>query len=179
MSSTNNIEDHLTEDSPVQNQTFFVLSYLLADKTNPESFPMIKVRGSYRSIEECQKRIDALKNVDPYFNLYVCEVGKWGGLHEPEKVARMNNVDVVYNNKTMNTMMSEYKKNKEQQDEVFEDRRVKMRNGQGSGDLESLEDVEIRAKGLQDQIEELTQKLADVKTYKERCDLDLAKLKDK
>jgi hypothetical protein len=74
--------------------------------------------------------------------------------------------------------MSEYKKNKEQQDEVFEDRRVKMRNGEGSGDLESLEDVEIRAKGLQDQIEDLTQKLADVKTYKERCDLDLAKLKD-
>jgi hypothetical protein len=177
MSATNNIEDHLTEDYPVPNQTFFVLSYLLANKSNPESFPMIKVRGSYRTLEECQKRIDTLKNIDPYFNLYIAEVGKWGGLYEPEKVANMQDVDVVYYNKTMNTLMSEYKKNKEAQQDVFEQRKNKMKTGEGSSEIESVEDVEIRAKALEDQIKDLTEKLNDVKMYKERCDLDLAKLK--
>jgi hypothetical protein len=176
--SRQDLEEHLTEDPVISSQEYFVLSYILANPEIPDSFPLIKVRGSYRTMEECQKRIETLKNIDPYFNLYVASVGKWGSLLPAEKVMNMSEVDVVYHDKTMNTMMSEYKKNKEAQQEVFEQRMQRLKSGQGSsGEMESLEDVELRAKSLQEQIDDLTSKLEEVKVYKERTDADILKMK--
>jgi len=120
------IEDYLMEDPVIHNQKFFVLSYLLPAESNELKSPIIKMRGAYSSQDECNKRIERLRNIDKYFNMYICEVGKFGNLLEEEEIKKMDNVDIEYREKMMNTMVKEYKENKEQADREFEERKARM-----------------------------------------------------
>lgn len=114
------------EDPVIHNQKFFVLSYLLPSSSNELKSPIIKMRGAYSTQEECNKRIERLRNIDKYFNMYTCEVGKFGNLLEEEEIKKMDNVDIEYREKMMNTMVKEYKENKEQADKEFEERKARM-----------------------------------------------------
>jgi hypothetical protein len=150
------VEDYLTEDSPILGQNFFVLSYLLPDETKGGRIPMIKVRGTYKTIEDCQRRIDTLKHSDTYFNMFIAEVGKWGGLFDNESLLSRDDIDTTYRNETMNTMMKEYKANKDRGDTEFEERKNKMREG---GSIETKEEILERKEALEAQIEDLRNKL--------------------
>lgn len=174
------VEDHLTEDSPINGQNYFVLSYLLPDETKGARIPMIKVRGTYKTVEDCQRRIDSLKSVDKYFNLFIAEVGKWGGLYTNEEVMKMDDVDVTYRNETMNNMMKEYKKNKDQNELDFEERRKKMINGESNNGIipETLESIKERSQFIQDQINEMSTRLDETLAIKKRTDLDLKKMEE-
>ena len=79
----------------------------------------IKVRGVYDTIQEARFRSSKLQKKDPNFNVYVGQVGFWLPW-EPEshKVQEQ-----------LNQLMSEYKKNKENKDILFEqDKREKIEN---------------------------------------------------
>lgn len=123
---TADIEDYLLEDPVIHNQKFFVLSYLLPAANNELKSPIIKMRGAYNTQEECNKRIERLRSIDKYFNMYICEVGKFGNLLEEEEVKKMDNVDIEYREKLMNTMVKEYRQNKELADKEFEERKARM-----------------------------------------------------
>jgi len=116
------IEDYLDEDAELPMQKYFVLSYLLPDKKNELEVPMIKVRGSYKTIDDCNSRIDTLKPVDTYHNMYISEVGKWGGLFDEDTIKKMDNVDIQYREERLNEMMHKYKENKDKNDVEFEKR---------------------------------------------------------
>jgi predicted nuclease with TOPRIM domain len=76
----------------------------------------------YKTMEECRSKIESLKNIDKYFHMYISEVGKWGGLFDDETVAKLDNVDIQYREDIMNTMMREYKENKDKADLDFIER---------------------------------------------------------
>ena len=117
--------DFLDEDAPISNQKYFLLSYLL--NKGEDSVPMVKVRGSFPDIESCQKRVKKLQAVDTYFNIFICEVGKWGGLFKDEDVAKMDDIDVEYRENTLNELMKSYIENRDTATTQFEQRKKEMK----------------------------------------------------
>lgn len=121
--SSKSLEDYLSEDPPINNQNFFILSYLLPGENNELKFPTIKVRGSYKTQEECQRRIEKIKVVDPYFNMYICEVGKFGALIPEDEISKMDDIDIHYRETLLNEMVRDYQENKDKSDIEFERRK--------------------------------------------------------
>lgn len=67
----------------------------------------IKVRGSYESLPEAQKRAELIKQRDPYFDVYVAEVGCWCPWDpSPQELEAQE-----YAETDLNTMMKRYKEN--------------------------------------------------------------------
>lgn len=117
--------DYLDEDAMIASQQYFILSYILP--TSDSQYPMIKVRGSYATQEECQKRIKRLQISDGYHNMYTCQVGFWGSLVPYEQLQKEDGIDVVFREKEMNEMMKNFKDNKDNANMHFEDRRQRMK----------------------------------------------------
>ena len=83
----------------------------------------LKVRGVYSTNEQAVARAKALNKKDPYFNVYVAEVGQWLPWDpSPEEVP-----DQEYANENLNKLMQAYKENAAKKDAFFEeDKRQKM-----------------------------------------------------
>jgi len=83
----------------------------------------LKVRGVYSTNEQAVARAKALNKKDPYFNVYVAEVGQWLPWDpSPEEVP-----DQEYANENLNKLMQSYKDNAAKKDAFFaEDKRQKM-----------------------------------------------------
>lgn len=125
--------DFLDEDTKVNRQTYAIISYTLPKKADLKgktleggSFPMLKIRGSYGSVEECEQRIKRLQRDDKYFNMYIIEVGKWGALLDEDQL-KQQNIDAKYQEETMNQIIQGYKENKDKNDIEFEKRKEWMK----------------------------------------------------
>lgn len=152
------LEDYLDEDPVINNQKFFVMSYILPEpKKNELTFPIIKIRGSYSTQEDCMKRIEKLKNIDKYNDLFICEVGKYGSLLPKEEYSKLDEVDIQYREALLNTMVKEYKENKDLADVEFEKRK---------DFLKKRAEYEGTVKGQ----EELSKQKESPKSVKERID---------
>ena len=83
----------------------------------------LKVRGVYSTQEQANARAKSLNKKDPYFNVYVADVGEWLPWDpEPEEVK-----DQEYQSDDLNKLMQSYKENAAKRDEFFEeDKRQKM-----------------------------------------------------
>jgi hypothetical protein len=125
--------DFLDEDQDIRNQKYCVFSYTLPDpKGDPKGkkrvgydTPMIKIRGSYATTEECQARIEVLKRTDKYFHMYVASVGLWGPLLT-EKQHEEIGTESEYMNQDMNAFMKDYKSQQDKKAEAFEERKNKL-----------------------------------------------------
>ena len=79
----------------------------------------LKVRGTYDTIQEAEMRAKRLQKSDPNFNVFVGQVGFWLPWDpEPENIEKEN-----YLNDELNTLMSKYKENMEEREEVFNTRK--------------------------------------------------------
>ena len=77
----------------------------------------LKVRGIYSTQEQANARAKALNKKDPYFNVYVADVGEWLPWDpEPEEVK-----DQEYQSDDLNKLMQSYKENATKRDEFFEE----------------------------------------------------------
>ena len=81
----------------------------------------IKVRGVYDTVEQAKSRCEVLKKKDPYFHIYVAQVGCWLP-YESQIAANVDNQE--YTETELNTLMKHYKENKENKDMVFDNRRT-------------------------------------------------------
>lgn len=82
----------------------------------------LKVRGSYETIEEAQKRAKDLKKKDPNFSVYVCEVGCWiPWAPNPDDIE-----SAEYSETQLNTLMKEYNENMALRDEVYDKRKNEL-----------------------------------------------------
>lgn len=80
----------------------------------------VKVRGSYDSLEEAQKRAEWLRKRDPHHSIYVGQVGMWMPFHpDAYKTGRVEHLE-----NELNTLMHEKMKNETEAKEHF-DQRVK------------------------------------------------------
>lgn len=125
--------DFLDEDVEIRSQKYCVLSYTLpppgldpkGKKRAGFDTPMIKIRGSYSSVEECEARIEKLKVSDKYFHMYITTVGSWGPLLTEEQHKEAG-TSAVYMNKDMNDFMQAYKKSQDDKNSQFEERRQEL-----------------------------------------------------
>ena len=77
----------------------------------------LKVRGVYSTQEQANARAKALNKKDPYFNVYVADVGEWLPWDpDPDDVK-----DQEYQSDDLNKLMKSYKENAEKRDEFFEE----------------------------------------------------------
>lgn len=75
----------------------------------------IKVRGSYDTLEAAHARCDAIRNMDPLFDVYVGTVGAWCPWDpSPEAIK-----DVEYSETELNTLMKKYKENHESKGKAY------------------------------------------------------------
>jgi hypothetical protein len=83
----------------------------------------LKVRGVYATNEQAVARARALSKKDPYFNVYVADVGEWLPWDpHPEEVQ-----DGEYQNDQLNKLMGAYRENAAKRDAFFEEeKRQKM-----------------------------------------------------
>jgi hypothetical protein len=83
----------------------------------------LKVRGVYSNHEQAVARAKALHKKDPYFNVYVAEVGEWLPWDpDPDSVQ-----DSEYANDDLNKLMRKYKENQAEKEAYFEEmKRKKM-----------------------------------------------------
>jgi hypothetical protein len=83
----------------------------------------LKCRGVYGSYEQATARAQQLHKKDPYFNVYVAEMGAWLPWDpEPEEVQ-----DQQYSNDQLNKLMGAYRENATKRDAFFEEeKRQKM-----------------------------------------------------
>jgi hypothetical protein len=77
----------------------------------------LKVRGVYSTHEQAVARAKALHKKDPYFNVYVADMGEWLPWDpEPEEIA-----DQEYSNDDLNKLMKAYRENSAKKDAFFEE----------------------------------------------------------
>jgi len=118
--------DYLDEDPVISSQKYCVISVLtpknFKDVDDKSSMYTFKVRGSYETVEEAQKRIQFLNSIDPNVNIYLAEVGKWCPFEDDPEKAK----DAVYKDEELNRLMKGYKENQEKAKEHFQQRKVEM-----------------------------------------------------
>lgn len=77
----------------------------------------LKVRGVYSTHEHAVARAKALHKKDPYFNVYVADVGEWLPWDpDPDQVAESE-----YANEELNKLMKKYRENQAEKDAFFEE----------------------------------------------------------
>lgn len=114
--------DQLPEDTPIPNQTWFVASFVSPQTLKNCNLHLLKVRGVYATREEADKRAAYLQKVDPDFNVYVGEVGKWLGWDpDPNSIE-----DQKYKEEKLQEIMDSYKKNNAKAKELQEERKREM-----------------------------------------------------
>lgn len=112
MKNKNNSDvDYLDEDPIINDQNWVCISFLSTkniknvDKNEKYEIKGIKIRGVYNDYEEATKRAEFLRNLDPNFDIFIGEIGKW----LPCDVDIDKAKDRHYAEKELNDIMKTYK----------------------------------------------------------------------
>lgn len=98
----------------------------------------IKVRGVFDTLEEAKNRSEFLKRVDNKFNIYIAQVGCWCPWSpNPENLDNQE-----YSETQLNTLMKEYKKNMEDKDVVFEQRKTAHINSETQSSSTDMSEIQ-------------------------------------
>lgn len=96
----------------------------------------IKVRGVFDTIEEAKNRSEFVKKLDNKFNIYIAQVGCWCPWSpNPDCLENQE-----YAETQLNTLMKEYKKNMNDKDVVFENRKASLFTSANAGNSTIIED---------------------------------------
>ena len=111
----------------------------------------IKVRGTFDTLDEAKNRSEFLKKIDTKFNIYIAQVGCWCPWSpNPECLDNQE-----YSETQLNTLMKEYKKNMDDKDVIFEDRKNKVASNAASvnEEIDSDASTNIELDSLRSSIE--------------------------
>ena len=168
-------KDYLTEDTLTpSDQKFVCLSFLTAaGVAGPDAKPSevsdalqrstlsgIKVRGVFGTYEAACEYAKKLQSVDPYFNVFVGEVGKWLPFDPAPDSDKVK--DSEYANNELNQMMKAYMENQEKAKVYHEQRKTELIR------KNILDNLESRHENL----DEVQTKLKKVKNPDERASLE-------
>jgi len=157
--------DYLTEDTFLPSgQQFVCLSFLTDNKEKDQkdrsTLSGIKIRGVFASYEAACEHSKKVQSIDPYFNVFVGEMGKWLPFDpNPDSEAVK---DSEYANEQLNNMMQSYMENQEKAKIYHEQRKAEMVR------KNIVENMSTRNENL----EEVKTKLKKAKTSEERNSLE-------
>jgi len=121
--ATDNIEANLETDViKVPGQNWACVSFVSPDSTQKCNTMGMKIRGCFDHREEAVEHVKRLIKLDPTFDIFICDMYNWCLIPpDPEKIN-----DQTYQDQTLNTIISEYKKNQIYAKEHFEERKREM-----------------------------------------------------
>lgn len=114
--------DYLNEDMQVSGQNYCLISFVSPSGNQKCDVNGVKVRGSFDTIEEANKRADMLRNTDPDFDIYVASVGKWLPWYPDPKSMPA----VEYQEEQLNTLVKGHKESQIKSKQHFEERKRDM-----------------------------------------------------
>jgi len=152
--------DYLTEDTLQPSEQKFVCLSFLSDKDSKTTLTGIKVRGVFATYEDACAHCKKLREVDPYFHVFVGEVGKWLPYDPNPDSESVKNSE--YANEQLNNMMKGYLENQEKA-KVFHEQR-KTENVKKA----VLDNLSSR----HDNLKELKKKLHKTEDEKEKTGLE-------
>ena len=98
------------------------MSFLSPEGIKNCSLRALKIRGVYANREDADARAKELQEIDPYFHVFVGELGKWLPWDpDPNSVQ-----DQEYQNKELNDLMKGYKDNLEKAKKMQNERKQDM-----------------------------------------------------
>lgn len=105
---------------------FFLVSFLCPEKVKCDTKidGAFKIRGYYKTIEEAEVAGKKLQEKDPYFDIFIGEMGCWMKFNP--SIDSVENQ--VYREKELNDLMQQYKKQQEEHEKLEEERRQKLKN---------------------------------------------------
>ena len=142
--------DYLTEDTILPDGQKYVCISFLTDKENKTSLSGIKIRGTFSTYELACEHAKKLQNIDPYFNVFVGESGKW--LPFDPNPESENFKDSEYANEQLNKMMKSYMESQEKAKLFHEQRKNELVR------QNLLDNIKLR----KDNLDELNNKLSSV-----------------
>lgn len=165
MSQDNKQTDYLTEDPIINTQKFVCISFLKPSsvdekhKSKGVTVCGIKIRGSYETYDEAQKRATFLQKCDPNHNIYIGEVGKWCPFEDDPEKAK----DSEYMNKELNNLMKSYRTQQEEAKEFHEIRKQEIVN-------KALEEVNKKKSTLEQETPDQTSKKKGKKNKQDKLE---------
>ena len=121
--ATNTKEVNLATDTiKVPGQNFACVSFVSPDSNQKNGSIGMKIRGVFDTREEATSYVQRLIRLDPMFDIYVCDMYNWCLVPpDPEHIS-----DQTYQDETLHTIISEYRKNQIYAKEHFEERKRMM-----------------------------------------------------
>ena len=121
--ATDSIEANLETDTiKVPGQNWACVSFVSPTSNQKSSAIGMKIRGCFDHREEAVQHIQRLIKLDPSFDIFICDMYNWCLVPpDPEMIS-----DQTYQDQTLNSIISEYKKNQIYAKEHFEERKREM-----------------------------------------------------
>jgi hypothetical protein len=121
--ATDNMEANLETDTiKVSGQNWACVSFVSPTSSQKCNSIGMKIRGCFDRREEAVEHVKRLIRIDPTFDIFICDMYNWCLVPpDPEKIS-----DQTYQDQTLNTIISEYKKNQIYAKEHFEERKREM-----------------------------------------------------
>jgi hypothetical protein len=122
-SVTDSMEANLATDPiKVPGQNWACVSFVSPTGSQKCDFFGFKIRGVFDKQSEAADYVKRLIKLDPTFDIYVCDMYNWClAPPDPEKVT-----DQTYQDETLNSIISEYRKNQIYAKEHFEERKREL-----------------------------------------------------
>ena len=151
---------YIVNDPVIDNQKFVCLSFVMPENIkDPESnlsdnkfnnkFRMLKVRGSFPTLEDAKNYAIKLRDdVEQHVNVYVAEVGKWLPFSDDDSLSE----DVEYREKQLNDLMKLHKEHLEKSKNYIKEKALADTN-------KTVEKFNTDNTSTFDKINELKQKL--------------------
>jgi hypothetical protein len=180
--------DYLTEDNLFPDDQKFVCLSFLTDKENKTTLSGIKVRGAFSSYELACDHAKKIQTVDPSFNVFVGELGKWLPFDpNPDSEAVKNS---EYANEQLNGMMKAYLENQEKAKLFHTQRKNEMVRNNVIDNLntrkENLKELKSKLKGSSNEdksgltlsIEEVENQIKKMEEKKDDLEKQITDLSD-
>lgn len=181
--------DYLTEDTLLPSDQKFVCISFLSDVDKKTTLSGIKIRGVFASYDAACANAKKIQSVDPYFNVFVGEMGKWLPF-DPNPDS-----DVVkeseYQNDQLNNIMKSYIENQEKSKIFHEQRKTElMRQGivdnitnkqSNKKDTQDKLDKAINKeeiKSLETSLKNIDEQIKEFETNKDKLDLQIKDLSE-
>ena len=152
--------DYLTEDTFLPSDQKFVCISFLSDSEKKTTLSGIKIRGVFGTYESACAHAKNVQTSDPYFNVFVGEMGKWLPFDPNPDSESVK--DSEYANEQLNTMMKAYLENQEKAKIYHEQRKNELVR------KNILDNMTTR----QENMSELKKELENAKTTDEKNNLE-------
>ena len=103
--------DYLSADTILPDDQKFLCISFLSDPEKKQTLCGIKIRGVFETYDKACEHAKKIHTIDPYFNVFVGEVGKWLP-YDPDPDSKFVK-DSEYANEELNNMMKKYLENQE------------------------------------------------------------------